>query len=132
MHEITILFAFVNISVLIWIVGREFLWNHKRLSDELNRVNRLSYLNSHKIRARVARIIGLNNLINLGDSKAQGMLKSEIKYIEEELHNMQLVINKPIKQDSVQANSLISRLTPLEFTLIAAELIFLVNVYIIR
>ncbi len=96
MHEITILFAFVNISVLIWIVGREFLWNHKRLSDELNRVNHLSYLNSHKIRARVARIIGLNNLIDLGDSKAQGMLKNEIGSVEKELQNMQVVISRSL------------------------------------
>ncbi len=132
MHEITILFAFVNISVLIWIVGREFLWNHKRLSDELNRVNHLSYLNSHKIRARVARIIGLNNLIDLGDSKAQGMLKNEIGSVEKELQNMQVVINKPIEMDSRQENNLTTKLSPLEFTLIAAELIFLVNVYIIR
>ena len=132
MHEISIMFAFININVLIWVVGREFLWNYKRLGDELNRVNRLSYLNSHKLRARVARIIGLNNLIELGDGKAQGLLKGEIESVEEELQNMQVVISQPIEKDGGQENKLTSKLTPLEFTLIAAELIFLANVYIIR
>ncbi len=132
MHEISIMFAFININVLIWVVGREFLWNYKRLGDELNRVNRLSYLNSHKLRARVARIIGLNSLIELGDSKARGLLKGEIESVEEELQNMQVVISQPIEKNSGQENKLTAKLTPLEFTLIAAELIFLANVYIIR
>ena len=132
MHELSIMFAFININVLIWVVGREFLWNYKRLGDELNIVNRLSYLNSHKLRARVARIIGLNNLIELGDGKARGLLKGEIESVEEELQNMQVVISQPIEKDGGQENKLTARLTPLEFTLIGAELIFLANVYIFR
>ncbi len=132
MHEVTIMFAFMVISVLIWVVGQEFLWNYKRLVNELNRVTQLSYLNSHKLRAHVARIIGLNNLIDMGDSTALGLLKDEIRSVEVELHNIQGVINKPIEVTSLKRNDLTEKLSPLEFTLIAAELIFLVNVFIVR
>ncbi len=66
------------------------------------------------------------------------MAENLVKFIVEKIYTpvsvvcKERLINKPIEMDSRQENNLTTKLSPLEFTLIAAELIFLVNVYIIR
>jgi hypothetical protein len=131
LHEILILFSFIMLSILIWIIGTEFTKNQRRLGTELNRVLELNYLNSHRLKAHVARIIGLNNLVEMGEPKADKLLINEIKSIEVELNNVQEVINKPQKAESTSKFSP-RMLTPIEYTLILAEIIFLINIFIFR
>jgi hypothetical protein len=130
LHEALILFSFAIISVLIWIIGQEFTKFHDRLDTELNRVMKLDYLNSHKLRAHVARIIGLNNLVEMGEDRAEQLLINEIKSIEVELTNVQEVINKPQMAEPVLKYSPRS-LSPVEYALILTQIIFFVKIYIL-
>jgi hypothetical protein len=131
LNEALILFTFIAVSILIWIIGTEFTKNHKRLDTELNRVLQLEYLNSHRLKAHVARIIGLNSLIEIGEPRAEKLLNDEIKSMEIELHHVQEVINKP--QSLAQLPKFSPRnLSPIEYTLILAEVIFMVNIYILK
>ena len=67
----------------------------------------------------------------MGEDKAEQLLINEIKSIEAELNNVQEVINKP--QAVEPATKLSPRiLSPIEYTLILVEIIFLINIYILK
>jgi len=95
LHKTMVGYYFASIAAIVWVVNSSFIWTQERLGIELNRVEKLNYLNSHKLRGHVARIIGLNHLVKIGEIEAKSMIDDEINSMEIELRKIQHVINAP-------------------------------------
>ena len=124
--------TFLATTALIWNVGTTFAMIYRRLNGELNRVLELNYLNSHQVRARVARVKGLRQLMANGLLDDETLLDQEIEAIDNEIKKFQQVISndKGLEKMAIAPNEVPRTrwISPITATLIIFFLIGLIQV----
>lgn len=124
--------TFIAISAVIWNVGTTFAMIYKRLNGELNRVLELNYLNSHQVRARVARVKGLRQLMANNLLEDESLLDKEIEAIDDEIKKFQEVISndKGLEKMAIAPNEVPQTkwITPISASLIIFFIIGLIHV----